>query len=184
MIREIIKYPHHLLHEKSLAVQGTPGGSNGIYGFGGGRLKNLVVDMFDTMYDAGGVGLAAIQVGVQLRVLVLDINHAGGQEVFVNPEILELKGEPEHVPEGCLSLPGLREVVPRHPHVVVRYWTVDGHERVIDTETSPGSEGKKRLRAQALQHEIEHFEGVLMLDKLSRAERERAIRILKQNRGG
>ena len=134
--------------------------------------RALMDDMLETMYAAPGIGLAAIQVGVPERVIVMDL--AGEGEVpqprfFVNPEILET--DPEHCPyeEGCLSVPDIFDTVERPRRAKITYLDYHG-ERV--TEWAEG------LFAVCIQHEMDHLEGVVFLDHLSRLKRERAIKKL------
>ena len=132
-----------------------------------GRVVQLAEDMAETMYAAPGVGLAATQVGVGQRVIVLDVrgeDEAPGKRLLklINPEIIERDGEIVWE-EGCLSVPEFTAPVTRARRVLVRAWTPD--EREIEVE---GEE----LLAVALQHEIDHLEGKLFLDRLSRLKRD------------
>ena len=144
--------------------------------FGTPELRSLVSDMFETMYAASGVGLAAPQVGISRRLTVIDCT--GGEEksakvVLVNPTILS--GEGEQVgEEGCLSIPGFRENVARPSTVRVRAFTVDGEEQELESE---------ELLARVICHECDHLDGVLFLEHISRFKREwikRKIRNLKK----
>lgn len=119
------------------------------------RLRILIDDMFDTMYEANGVGLAAPQVGILKRVVVIDICD-GNQYVLINPEIIEADGE-QTGDEGCLSLPGLSGTVTRPNHVVCRALNEDMEEIIVEGE---------ELLARALCHEIEHLDGILYKDKV------------------
>lgn len=118
------------------------------------HIRELVDDMLDTMYDAGGVGLAGPQVGVLKRVCVIDVGE--GPIVLINPEILSFDGE-QTGDEGCLSLPGKAGQVTRPNHVVVRAFDVDMKERKIE-----GTE----LLARALCHEIDHLDGHMYTEKV------------------
>lgn len=118
------------------------------------HIRELVDDMLDTMYDAGGVGLAGPQVGVLKRVCVIDVGE--GPIVLINPEILSFDGE-QTGDEGCLSLPGKAGQVTRPNHVVVRAFGVDMKERKIE-----GTE----LLARALCHEIDHLDGHMYTEKV------------------
>lgn len=120
------------------------------------RLQILIDDMFETMYDAQGVGLAAVQIGVLKRVIVIDTGEAGEKLVLINPEIIESKGE-QRTPEGCLSLPGRCGVVDRPQEVTIRAMDRDGNEY-----TKTGTD----LLAKAFCHEIDHLSGVLFTDKM------------------
>lgn len=118
------------------------------------HIRELVDDMLDTMYDAGGVGLAGPQVGVLKRVCVIDVGE--GPIVLINPEVLSFDGE-QTGDEGCLSLPGKAGQVTRPNHVVVRAFDVDMKERKIE-----GTE----LLARALCHEIDHLDGHMYTEKV------------------
>lgn len=117
------------------------------------KIRRLISDMFDTMYDADGAGLAAPQIGESLRVIVVDAG-AGGV-ALVDPEIVSSSGEDTEV-EGCLSIPGQAGYVTRAAEVVVRGLGEDGKRREVRGEG---------LLARALQHEIDHLDGILFIDK-------------------
>tara|TARA_R110000782_G_scaffold20391_15_gene55046 strand:- start:85 stop:618 length:534 start_codon:yes stop_codon:yes gene_type:complete len=128
------------------------------------QLRNLVADMFETMYDAPGIGLAATQVDVHKRLLVVDISADRDQpHVLINPEILEKDGVTV-TDEGCLSVPGYFEEVERAEHIKVRFLNTDGDE--IEMEATG-------LLAVCIQHEIDHLDGKLFVDYLSEAKRTR-----------
>ena len=132
-------------------------------------LRALMDDMLETMYAAPGIGLAAIQVGAPVRVIVMDL--ARGEEpkaprFFVNPQILWASEEVLPYEEGCLSVPEIYDEVERPAKVRVRYLDYDG--QAVEEE----AEG---LVAVCIQHEIDHLDGVLFLDHLSRLKRDRAI---------
>lgn len=120
------------------------------------RLLTLIDDMFDTMYDADGVGLAAPQVGILKRLFVIDIGE--GPLVFINPEILETKGS-QTGDEGCLSVPGRYEEVTRPNYVKARALNEKGQEFEIEGE---------ELLARAILHEYDHLDGTLFVDKLEK----------------
>lgn len=122
------------------------------------RLEMLIEDMFDTMYDAEGCGLAAVQVGVLRRVVVIDTGEAGEKLVLINPEIVATEGE-EHEAEGCLSIPGKRGIVCRPTKVTVKALNEKGKEF---TRTGTG------LLAQAMCHEIDHLDGILYSQKVEK----------------
>ncbi len=117
------------------------------------RLSQLIDDMFDTMYDANGVGLAAPQVGVLRRIVVIDVMD-GNPLALVNPEIVESDGE-QIGPEGCLSLPGLQGEVSRPEHVIVN---------ALDRDMNPITVEGEGLLARALCHELDHLDGILYKD--------------------
>lgn len=122
------------------------------------RLEMLIEDMFDTMYDAEGCGLAAVQVSVLRRVVVIDTGEAGEKLVLINPEIVATEGE-EHEAEGCLSIPGKRGIVCRPTKVTVKALNEKGEEF---TRTGTG------LLAQAMCHEIDHLDGILYSQKVEK----------------
>ncbi|MEY4240090.1 MAG: hypothetical protein RL339_2691 [Pseudomonadota bacterium] len=160
------------------------------------ELKTLVADMFETMYDAPGIGLAAIQVGVPLRVLVIDLQpedpdaepevctaHGGHSHshqplkkeprVFINPEILDPSDDLSVYSEGCLSVPEIYADVERPARIRARWQDLDGtaHEEEMDG-----------LLATCLQHEMDHLEGILFIDHLSRLKRQMALKKLDKLR--
>jgi peptide deformylase len=124
-------------------------------------LRGLVRDMFETMYHADGIGLAAPQVGVSLRVLVLDLRREDEPEAkvaLVNPTVTWSSRDTEKEPEGCLSIPGMEEIVTRPWAVQVEGWDPDGDPVVIEADD---------LFSRALQHEIDHLDGILFPDRIS-----------------
>jgi peptide deformylase len=138
------------------------------------ELRALMDDMLETMYAAPGIGLAAIQVGVPKRVIVMDI--ARGDEpkeprYFINPEILSASEELAVYEEGCLSVPEIYDEVERPAQVRIRYLGYDG---------KPVEEDAEGLFAVCIQHEMDHLEGILFLDHLSRLKRERAVAKVKK----
>jgi peptide deformylase len=135
-------------------------------------VKALVADMFETMYDAPGIGLAAIQIGVAERIVTMDIAKREGEpesapRVFINPEIVWSSDEKAPYEEGCLSIPEYYEEVERPLKVRVRYMDLDGkqHEEEADG-----------LFATCIQHEIDHLNGVLFIDYLSKLKRDRVAK--------
>jgi len=135
-----------------------------------GRIKKLVDDMVETMYDAPGVGLAAPQVGVGRRVFVFDIDDELGPRVVINPELMETAGEWEYN-EGCLSVPEYFWPILRPAMAGVRGLDLDGNE-----VTYEGDE----LMGRVLQHEMDHLNGMLLLDRLNRGERRKALREIRE----
>ncbi len=126
-------------------------------------------DMLETMYAAPGIGLAAIQVGVPLRVIVMDLAGEGEEPApryFVNPEILETVEETAPYEEGCLSVPDVFDDVERPKRCRIRYLDYDGN---------PVDEWAEGLFAVCIQHEMDHLEGTLFIDYLSRLKRQRAV---------
>jgi peptide deformylase len=137
-------------------------------------LRTLMDDMVETMYDAPGIGLAAVQVGVAKRVIVMDLSREEGErapQYFVNPEILERSEEVALYEEGCLSVPEIFDDVERPTRVRLRY---------LDYHGQPVEEEADGLYAVCIQHEMDHLEGVLFIDHLSRLKRERAIKRVRK----
>jgi len=132
-----------------------------------GSLVRLVDDMVETMYDAEGAGLAATQVGIQKRLFVYDVGE--GPQVVVNPTIAESSGEWYH-DEGCLSIPDLRLGIVRPAAVLLRGYDLDGQEVAIEADDFLG---------RVFQHEIDHLDGVLMLERLEDDMRKQALRVLR-----
>jgi peptide deformylase len=133
-------------------------------------VRALARDMLDTMYDAPGIGLAAPQIGVMKRIVVMDLAKEGEEPapmVLINPEILKVSEETQVTEEGCLSIPELYYEVERPAEVTVRYTDLDGKTVEIDA--------KERL-AVCVQHELDHLDGVLYIDYLSRLKRDRVIK--------
>ncbi len=133
-------------------------------------LKKFMADMLDTMYDANGIGLAAIQVGVPKRVAVIDLDPGGPSSkpvYLVNPRIVEASGEATLYHEGCLSVPEIWDDVTRPGRVTVEYTDEKGR---LQTVTADG------LLATCLQHEIDHINGLLFIDHLSKLKRSMALR--------
>lgn len=125
--------------------------------------KQLIRDMFETMYAEEGVGLAAPQVGISERIIVIDPQQDDlGAFALINPEILEMSKETEKGEEGCLSIPGLRDIVERSYRIVVRGDTPEGETRQFDLIGLP---------ARIVQHEVDHLDGVLFFDRLSALKR-------------
>ena len=137
-------------------------------------LRALMNDMLETMYAAPGIGLAAVQVGEPKRVLVMDLSRdpeAKAPEFFINPEIVWRSEETAPYEEGCLSVPEIYDEVERPAKVRLRYLDYDG------TTIEEEAEG---LYAVCIQHEMDHLEGVLFIDHLSRLKRERAVAKVKK----
>lgn len=154
MVRTILTYPDPELRKKALPVTVI-----------NDKIVELVRDMAETMYDAPGVGLAAPQIGVHLRIIVIDV--AGKDDppnliVAINPLIIHSEGE-SYEEEGCLSVPKYAANVRRHDAVVVKALNLDGKEFTCKAEG---------LLAIAFQHEIDHLDGVLFVDHLSHLKRE------------
>src|SRR5215470_1588995 len=130
-------------------------------------IRTLVADMFETMYEAPGIGLAAIQVGVPSRVIVMDLSKREAEaepRVFINPEIASSSEEKSVYEEGCLSIPDVHEDVERPARVKIRY---------LDLEGKPHEEDAEGLFSTCIQHEVDHLNGVLFIDHISKLKRER-----------
>ena len=169
-IRPIVEVPDPRLREISKPVEGVDD-----------DLRALIADMFETMYAAPGIGLAAIQVGVPKRVLVIDLQEPaeeGGEpvrqpHVFINPEIVEHSEQEVPYTEGCLSVPDQYAEVDRPDRIRARWLDENGKQR---DETIEG------LLAVCLQHEMDHLNGVLFIDHLSRLKRDMIMKKLAKQR--
>ena len=164
MIRPILRYGENVLHRPATDVDGiTP------------DVDSLIDDMIDTMYAASGIGIAAPQIGVPLRLFVVDASsgqEAGALIVMVNPIVLERDGLQKE-DEGCLSLPGFNAAVPRPSRVVVRGLDRDGSSRDVEATG---------ILARAFEHEMDHLDGSLFLDRLRGIRREMMIRKINKLR--
>lgn len=163
-LRPILVAPDPRLKQKSLPVEGPVTDAH----------RALMDDMLETMYAAPGIGLAAIQVGEPIRIIVMDLAREGeppAPRYFVNPEILWTSEETQPYEEGCLSVPDIFDEVERPARVKLRYMNYKGEQIEEDAEG---------LFAVCIQHEMDHLEGVLFLDHLSRLKRENALRKLKK----
>jgi peptide deformylase len=137
-------------------------------------LRALMDDMLETMYAAPGIGLAAIQIGEPVRVIVMDIDQRDGERApryLVNPQILWASDETQPYEEGCLSVPDIYDEVERPAHVKLRYMNYQGETIEEDAEG---------MFAVCIQHEMDHLDGVLFIDHLSRLKRERAVSKVKK----
>ena len=161
---DILRYPDPRLHTIALAVASVDD-----------RIRRLVDDMLETMYEAEGVGLAATQVDVHERVIVIDTSDArDDSRVLVNPELVMKSDEMTLVDEGCLSVPEIFDKVPRHARVRVRALGRDGESHEFDAEG---------LLAICVQHEMDHLLGKVFVDYLSPLKRTRIkTRMLKRSR--
>lgn len=159
-IREILHHPDERLRTKAESVSKYDG-----------KLEALVADMFETMYAAPGIGLAATQIDVHLKVIVVD---CGKQDPcplhFINPELIRLEGI-EQMEEGCLSVPGIFETVSRAESIKVRAFDKCGIQFEMEADG---------LLAVCIQHEIEHLEGKLFVDMLSNLKQKRIIKKLSK----
>jgi peptide deformylase len=148
-LKELVVYPNPVLRETSEEVVEV-----------GEDIRNLIDDMAETMYASHGIGLAAIQVGVPKRVIVVDVGE--GLVALINPTIGKREGEVQ-MEEGCLCLPGVMVDVTRSERVTVKGLNAKGEEVSFDAEG---------LFSRALQHEIDHLDGILIVDKVSKIKRE------------
>lgn len=159
MIRPIVQLPDPVLRKISSPVQKIDD-----------EIRKLIEDMFETMYDAPGVGLAAVQLGVTKRVVTIDATRGDEEKVpmvFINPEIVSASEEKDSKEEGCLSISEFYEEVERPSQVKVRYMDEKGKTREIEADG---------LLARALQHEIDHLNGVLFIDHISKLKRDRVTK--------
>lgn len=135
-------------------------------------MRQLIEDMFETMYEAPGIGLAASQVNVHQRLLVMDVSEDGSEPmVFINPEITPLTAETKTYDEGCLSVPGFNEVIERPDRV---------HIKALDRNGEPFEMDADGLLAVCIQHEVDHLDGKLFVDYVSRLKRERIRKKLEK----
>ena len=160
----ILCYPDPRLHTIAKPVQAVDA-----------RMKTLIADMLETMYDANGIGLAATQVDVHERLIVIDVSEERNQPlVLVNPEILWASDEKQVNDEGCLSVPGIYDGVERASAIKVRALDGDGNERVVEAEG---------LLAVCIQHEMDHLLGKVFVEYLSPLKRNRIkTKMLKARR--
>jgi peptide deformylase len=155
-VREIIKLPDKRLRLVSEPVKRIDAG-----------LRKLVEEMFETLYAAPGIGLAGIQVGVAKRVIIMDVSKKDDTrkpEVFINPEVTWASEEKSTYEEGCLSIPEYYEEVERPAVVKVKYLDFEGKAREVEASG---------LLATCLQHEIDHLNGILFIDHISKLKRDR-----------
>ena len=162
-LRDILIVPDPRLKQKSEPVEAVDD-----------DLRALMDDMLETMYDAPGIGLAAIQIGVPKRVITMDISRQEDERAprfFVNPEIVWQSEETAPYEEGCLSVPEIYDEVERPARVRIRYLDYHGQAHEEDAEG---------LFAVCIQHEMDHLDGVLFIDHLSRLKREQAVKKVKK----
>jgi peptide deformylase len=167
VIRPILRYGAQVLHQPAAPVEAvTP------------EVQQLIDDMIQTMYAAPGIGLAATQVGVGLRIFVADISvghNAADLLVFVNPEVVERDGM-QLEEEGCLSVPGFNATVARPQRVVLKGLDRDGHERTVEGTG---------LLARCFQHEMDHLDGTVFVDRLRGLQKDLIVRkIRKMSKAG
>ena len=162
-ILPILKYPNSRLREKAKTVEVFDE-----------RIKDIVTNMVDTMMDAKGIGLAATQVDIHLRIVVIDISEDySSPTIFINPEMKITDETPKSYTEGCLSIPGIQEPVERPTEVLVN---------AFDQEGNSFEEKYTGLMATCIQHEIDHLNGKLFIDYLSPLKRQLIRKQIKKNK--
>mgnify|MGYP001357081562 CR=1 FL=1 len=156
----ILEFPDERLRKKAVAVQTVDG-----------KIKNLVEDMLETMYQAKGIGLAATQVNIQQRIVVIDVSEEKDKPLcLINPEIIAKDGV-EESEEGCLSVPGFFEKVTRAEHIKVKALNKEGQPFEFEADA---------LLAVCVQHELDHLEGKLFVDYISALKRQRIKKKLEK----
>lgn len=161
MLRQILHYPDPRLRRKAESVTKVTD-----------EVRALIADMAETMYHAPGVGLAAVQIGVARRIVVMDISERRDQlRVFINPEIVDAQGE-QVLEEGCLSVPGVFEPVTRAERVRVRALDQGGEAFELDASG---------FLATCIQHEVDHLDGKVFVDHLSRLKQQRIRKRLEKH---
>ena len=164
-LRKILTEPNTILRQKSLAVEKIDE-----------DLQKLMADMLETMYAAPGIGLAAIQIGIPKRVIVLDIAQKEGSKnpiFFINPEIIEKSENNSIYEEGCLSVPGQFAEIDRPDRCHIKYLDYNGEKKEINA---------KGMLATCIQHEIDHLEGILFIDYLSKLKKSMIIKKLSKQK--
>ncbi len=164
-VRRILTVPNPILREKSISVEKIDK-----------EIKNLMNDMLETMYDAPGIGLAAIQIGIPKRLVVMDISKETNKKeplYFINPEITWKSNTNAIYEEGCLSIPNQFAKVERPDKCKVKYLDYNGLEKEIKAEG---------LLATCIQHEIDHLNGILFIDHLSKLKKNIIIKKLSKNK--
>ena len=162
-IRKILTEPDPFLRQKSQNVIEV-----------NDEIRSLMDDMVETMYNAPGIGLAAIQIGVPKRVIVIDLSKEGEKKTplyFVNPEIITRSKNDASYEEGCLSVPNQFAEISRPDTCKLKFLDYDGNEKIIET---------KGLLATCIQHEMDHLEGILFIDYLSKLKRSMIIKKLSK----
>ena len=164
-LRQILTEPNRILREKSLPVDKVDT-----------NIQKLMDDMLETMYAAPGIGLAAIQVGIAKRIIVLDIAQKEGTKspiFIINPEIIEKSEVNSTYEEGCLSVPGQFAEIDRPNKCRIRYLDYNGQQNEINAEG---------MLATCIQHEIDHLEGILFIDYLSKLKKSMIIKKLSKQK--
>ena len=164
-IRNILTEPDPFLRQKSEKVDQV-----------NDEIRSLMNDMLETMYNAPGIGLAAIQVGVLKRVIVIDLSRDDEKKnpmFFVNPEIITNSDSNAAYEEGCLSVPGQYAEINRPDKCKVKYLDYDGNEKILEA---------KGLLATCIQHEMDHLEGILFIDYLSKLKKNMIVKKLSKQK--
>ena len=164
-IRKILTEPDQFLRQKSLKVEEV-----------NDEIRKLMDDMLETMYHAPGIGLAAIQIGIPKRVIVMDLSRDQEEKkplYFVNPEIITNSNNQASYEEGCLSVPGQFAEINRTDKCRIKYLDYSGDEKVLEAEG---------LLATCIQHEIDHLEGILFIDYLSKLKRSMIVKKLSKQK--
>ena len=162
---KLYEYPHPILKQKTEKVAAVDD-----------EIRKLLDDMLETMYESNGCGLAAPQVGISKKIVVIDIAHEDEEPAplyMVNPEIVWCSEETEVCEEGCLSVPGQRAEVERPAKVKIRYLDYNGNQRELLAED---------FLAVAAQHELDHLDGILYIDHISRLKRQMLLKKLEKFR--
>ena len=164
-IRKILTIPDPLLRKKSLSVEKVDK-----------EIRNLMDDMISTMYDAPGIGLAAVQIGVPKRVVVMDLSKYPDRKkpmYFINPEIIWKSNVNSSYEEGCLSIPNQFAKVERPDKCHIKYLDYEGNEKKLEAEG---------LLSTCIQHEIDHLNGVLFIDYLSKLKKDMIIKKVSKDK--
>jgi|TARA_B100001059_G_scaffold197147_1_gene202455 peptide deformylase len=164
-IRKILTEPDPFLRQKSTLVNRVDN-----------EIRLLMNDMLETMYEAPGIGLAAIQIGVPKRVIVMDLSHGDEKKnplYFVNPEIIVKSNNNTVYEEGCLSVPGQFAEINRPDKCRVKYLDYNGDEQILEAQG---------LIATCIQHEIDHLEGILFIDYLSKLKKSMIVKKLSKQK--
>ncbi len=164
-IRKILTIPDPLLRKKSLSVEKVDK-----------EIRNLMDDMISTMYDAPGIGLAAVQIGVPKRVVVMDLSKNPDRKkpmYFINPEIIWKSNVNSSYEEGCLSIPNQFAKVERPDKCHIKYLDYEGNEQKLEAEG---------LLSTCIQHEIDHLNGVLFIDYLSKLKKDMIIKKVSKDK--
>ncbi len=170
MVRDLIIYGDERLQQKSLCIEKVDD-----------EILDLIEDMFETMYKANGVGLAAVQIGILKRLIVISVPDFDNEEeekpdfklALINPEIIWHSEDKEILEEGCLSFPEIRDDVARYKNIKVKYVDTNGEEQILEANG---------YIAKVLQHEIDHTNGITFIDRLESYQKRRLKRELKELR--